>query len=542
MCSSAFIPPVPFSSTCWPCGVSSRLRHARPLLSFSRVPHHQRYAVILGSADSPMPSQPMDPMDDAEGGSGLSVSTAVSSAATLNSALADAASRSLANLSPGEPPHLAVIYVSVRYSVSNVGPTGRHSMDLVVPRLRALLPTLKAVIGCTTDGVMGAGRTGDTVEIENAPAVSLTLMRLPGITVTPFHVMPDDLPSLDAKQDKWYGAVGRPDASPVGSPAFLVFSDPTFASRGELDRFLSGVEYAYPGSCVTGALASAGTTYAKGHLFCTLPRDVLSPKATSLRDSGLVGVALTGDVQLDCLVSPGCRPVGPELEVRKVDGPNTILELELVGRPSSCLPATSQLKSILSYATPAEQRLIQDHLHVGVFIDRLAPPEDSVIIRDVIGIDLYGGSISVACDIRVGQRVRFYVMEVEAALEALDKTMQRYKRVELANSLVGYSNPPFGAMVFADVARGRGTFREPLMETRILTSFAAGVPVAGAFSGGQIGPSYANSGPEGKGGPSIMHTAANLITLMRRRSGLSPSESVDSPSTSSADVDKTGED
>lgn len=486
-------------------------------------------------------SKPKEP-EESQPEPDVSVSTAVSSASTLNAALADAASRSLANLSPGGPPHLAIIFVSARYSVSNVGPTGRHSMDLVVPRLRALIPELKAVFGCTTDGVMGAAPTGDLVEIENTPAVSLTLMRLPGISVTPFHVMPDDLPSLDAQQDAWHTVVGRPNAPSDKAPAFIIFSDPTFAMRGELDHFLSGVEYAYPGACIAGALASAGATFAKGHMFCTLPRDILSAEATSLRDSGLVGIALTGNVQLDCLVSSGCRPIGPELEVRSVQNSNTILEMEVVGKPSSCLPATGQLKSVISYATPAERRLLQDHLHIGISIDRPGGSDENMLIRDVIGVDLYGGSITVAHDVRAGQRVRFFILEAEAALMALDQTMQKYKRVELANSLVGYSNPPFGAIVFADVARGRGTFREPFMETRNLASFAPGVPVSGAFSGGQIGPNLNTNNPEGNPtGPAILHTAANLITLIRRRSGMSSSEALDSPSVSSSDVENPTE-
>lgn len=410
-------------------------------------------------------------------------------------------------------------------------------MDLVVPRLRALIPTLKAVVGCTSDGVIGAAPTGDTVEIEKSPAVSLTLMRLPRITVSPFHVMPDDMPSLDARQDAWCNTVGAPDQS--AGPAFMLFADPTFADRGDLDRFLSGLEYAYPGSSVVGALASAGAAFPTGHMFCTLPRDVLSPEATSLHDSGLVGVVFSGDVQMDCLVSQGCRPVGPEFEVRKVGAGNVILEMELVGRPSSCLPATGQLQSVISYATASERAMLEESLHIGVSVDEYGSAEDNYRIRHVVNVDLYSGGIAVAHDVRMGQHVRFYVLEVETALKTLDQTMQKYKRVELANSLVGYSNPPFGAFVFADVDRGRKLFKEPAMETRELTTVACGVPVCGCFSAGQIGP--CRTGPGEGAGPGITHKAANLIALVRRRSGMSPVNPVDSPTTSQADEDDGGE-
>lgn len=475
------------------------------------------------SSTSPSPQSPGgETAEDAQQGSthsDIAVSTAVSSAATLNTALADAVSRCLANLAAGGSPDLAIIFISVRYSVMNVGQSGRHSMDLVVPRLRALIPTLKGVVGCTSDGVIGAGPTGDIVEVENSPSVSLTLMRLPGITITPFHVMPDDLPSPDARQDAWHTLINRTGPK-LSDPSFMIFSDPTFADRGGLDRFLTGLQYAYPDSPAVGALASAGAAFPTGHMFCTLPRDVLSPEATSLRDSGLVGLAFSGDVHLDCLVSHGCRSIGPEFEIRKVTNGNVVLEMELVGRPSSCLPATGQLKSIISYATASEKEFMDRRLHVGISKDEYGRAEDNYQIRHVIGVDLYDGGITVANPVRVGQRMRFFILDEQMAQETLDKTMQRYKRVELANSVVGYSKPPFAAMVFVDVARGRALFNQPAMETKNLTDFAHGVPVSGCFTGGQIGP--ARTVEERGAGGSMLHMAANLIALVRRRSGLLP--------------------
>lgn len=506
--------------------------------AFSTSPSLSSESDQTASSPPPPQSQPSQPIEN-----DISVSTAVSSAPTLNEALAEAASRSLANLSRGGPPNLAILYVSVRYSVSNtVGPSGRHSIDLVVPRLRGLIPTLTAVLGCTVDGVIGSNHLDETVEVEHAPAISLTLLRLPRITITPFHIMPDDLPSLDALQHAWHAAIlGAHKAnsnkrnSNIDKPtAFLVFSDPTFASRGELDRFLEGVEYAYPGSSVAGALASAAATFANGHMICTLPRDVLGAEAaTSLHDSGLVGVALSGDIELDCLLSPGCRAIGPEFEVRKVGSQtstaNTILELEIAGRPSTCLPASGQLKSIISYATPAEKSLLQDRLYIGVSVDddlmgadiNNNNCNDNMLIRHVINVDMAGGGITFAVlDVRAGQRVRFFILERETAAATLNTTMQKYKRVELANNLVGYSNPPFGAMVFADVARGQGAFGEHSMETKHLGSVAKGVPVGGAFSGGQIGP-LGSGKVDGGGRAAVLHIAANLVALMRRRSGMS---------------------
>lgn len=377
----------------------------------------------------------------------------------------------------------------------------------------------------------------ETVEVEDVPGISLTLARLPGIAVKTFHVMPDDLPSLDASQAAWRDIVGRPGVGSddgIAVPSFIVLSDPTFAERGELNRFLSGLEFAYPGSCVVGSLASTAAALPQGHLLCTLPRDVLSPQSSSLRDSGVVGISLVGDVQMDCLVSEGCRAIGPVFEVRRVGSGNVLLEMELVGRPSSLLSAVGHLKSLVTYATPQEKRLMQSELFVGVLMEGVEGEGERYIIRHVIGLDMNGGGIAVGQPIRAGQRVKFFIKERESAKINLDATIQKYKRIELANSLVGYSNPPFGAMIFVDAGRGRSLFREPVMETRNLSSFAPGVPVVGFFGGGQIGPCKTQE--DELNTPSVLHSAANLIALVRRRSGLSPVEPVDSPSTSAVDL------
>lgn len=483
-------------------------------------------------------SQPNDPSPSAASAPTIAFSTAASSGTLLGEALMEATSRALANLSPGGPPTLAIVFVSAFYTVSNIGPTARDSMHLVVPKLRALVPQLAAVIGCTAAGVIGHGSTGDIAEVEGVPGVSVTLARLPGIHVKTFHVMPDDIPSSDASQHEWQSLVGNPHVSnPAYPPAFMILSDTGFAEKGELDRFLSGLEFAYPGSSVVGSLASTAAGIAQGHLYCTLPRDVLSADSTSMRDSGLVGISLTGDVQLDCLVSSGCRPIGPVFEVRKVTDGNVIMEMELVGRPSTSLSAVGHLKSVISYATAEERRLMQHELLVGIAVDSIGGAgggSEDYLTRHVVGTDMVAGGITITTRIRPGQRIRFYIKEMEAAQRALDTTMQKYKRVELANSLVGYSNPPFGAMVFVDSGRGRSLFREPLMETRNITSFAPGVPVAGFFGGGQVGP--CKSGEDGFHTPSVLHIGANLIALVRRRSGMTPADPVDSSTTSSSDL------
>lgn len=471
------------------------------------------------------------------------ISTAVSSAPTLSEALADAASRSLSKLSAGGPPHLAVVHVSARYAASSsVGSSGRHSIDTVVPRLRGLLPSRTHIVGCTVDGVIGTDASMKTVEIERAPAISITLLRLPDVKLTPFHITIDELPSPDDLQGAWHSAVFgagyKSKAKAINDArAFLIFSDPAASSRGELDRVLEGFDYAFPNAVVVGGLASAATTFADGHMICTLPKDILNLKdATGLHDSGIVGIALSGDVELDCLVSQGCRRIGAEFEVKQIDnlarssssGSTNITQLQPTNRTKNAYasPATDELQAIISYATSNEKRLLQNHLYLGVLND---DDGDSVVIKNVINVDFVDGVISVAAnDIRLGQRVAFYVLENESMLHNLDENARKYKRGELTHSLVGYSNPPFGAVVVADVARTRDARFIPKenMETRFIADVAQGLPIGGAFMSGQIAPRD-GYGQQKRTSRSVLHTAANLVVLWRRRNDIDPSSSRD---------------
>ena len=54
------------------------------------------------------------------------------------------------------------------------------------------------IMGCSGGGIIGNGR-----EVEQEPAISLTVASLPGVEINGFHIEGDDLPDLDAGPDKW---------------------------------------------------------------------------------------------------------------------------------------------------------------------------------------------------------------------------------------------------------------------------------------------------------------------------------------------------
>lgn len=518
MATTAFAAAVP-AVTCTPCAPHVSLRVRRCALRRTRAP-------VRACIEPPQPppertAAPLDAETGAQTENVPRMSSAASSHASLREALADAASRALASLN-GEP-DVAIVFISARYGVPQVGPRGRESLGAVVPRLRALLPRLKAVIGCSVDGVVGGGE-----EYEAAPAVSLALLSLPAIRVRAFHVMPDDMPGELATTARWRSVLGLADAA--ADTSFLVLSDAAFAERGDLNRLLAGAHASAIGARAAGCVASAGAAHAGGSLLCTLPRDVLDPSSSALRDSGAVVLALEGDVELQPLVASCMRAVGPVFTA--CGGVYDCLpDLHVVGRPNTRRSVVDHLRSVLEYATPEERRLILSDVYVGV-ADPDAAADGSYVMRRVSCVDMDAGVVTTRAVAREGQSVRFFVRDVDAAQQALEQVLQRYKRAELAKSLVGYANAPFAALVFSDPSRGSALYRAPGVETALIANFVPAVPIAGCFSRAQIAPARpVDSAPATTpvdAGRSVVHHAASVIVLLRRRSGIDPLSPSDS--------------
>src|SRR5207244_3505046 len=107
------------------------------------------------------------------------------------------------------------------------------------------------LIGCGGSGIVGMNQQGEAQELEEEPALSLSLAHLPEVDVHAFHISADNLPDLDSSPDAWVELVGVP---PQKQPQFILLADPLFAGVNDL---LQGLDFAYPGSIKVGGLASA---------------------------------------------------------------------------------------------------------------------------------------------------------------------------------------------------------------------------------------------------------------------------------------------
>lgn len=334
----------------------------------------------------------------------------------------------------GESADLAVLFVTPDRAPAAVE-VAEAAHDVLAPG---------ALLGCTGQGVVGGAR-----EIEEPPAVSAWVAHLPGTTVETFRVEAHQTP-------EGWAFTGLPADIPAEATALMLGDPFTFPAETLLERLNEG----RPGVEVIGGMASGGARPGDHLLFCD--KEVVN--------GGAVGALIRGRIKVRALVSQGCRPVGSPTVVTKADR-NVIIELG--GRPPF-----DRLRETFATASPEERALMQEGLQVGLVIDEykdeFAPGD--FLIRNVIGRDPESGAIAVGDFVEVGNTIQFHVRDARSADEELRKML----------ALVDVK--PAGALLFTCNGRGSRLFGEPDHDAHVVQQHLGGVPLAGFFCAGELGP------------------------------------------------------
>ncbi|MBN2448022.1 MAG: FIST C-terminal domain-containing protein [Phycisphaerae bacterium] len=309
-----------------------------------------------------------------------------------------------------------------------------------------LLP--QASIGATSDGIIHG-----EMEYEHEPAVALWVARLPGCSLRSFHVSEEDIAGFDAP-NSLRDYIGVPADE---GPHFVLLGDPLTCGAGTL-RLLDQIAMAYPRPMALGGMASAGERPGQNQLL--FDGHVLR--------SGLVGVAVWGDLQLDMVVSQGCRPIGGHMVITKAER-NVIHELG--GRKP-----LAALTEILRGCRPRDFELVRKS-H-GLLVGRAVnEAESDFLIRNPIDIDYATGALAINDLVRVGQTVQFHVRDAESAAEELAAMLS-----------TGRHGPSAGALLFSCNGRGTRLFSDRHHDARAVAEECGRLPVAGMFCAGEIGP------------------------------------------------------
>jgi small ligand-binding sensory domain FIST len=334
-------------------------------------------------------------------------------------------------------PDLAVVFASAHF-----GPRADAVLDGVY---EAASP--QALIGCVAEAVVGTG-----TEVESEPAVSVWLAHL-GAGIRTFH----------CEFHKGDGGGTFSGWPPDDAAAYLLIADPfSFPA----DQLLKQVNERTSGSAfIVGGLASGARTPGETRLF--LDREVM--------ESGAVGAALSGNVEVLALVSQGCRPIGRPFTVTRADG-NIILEL-------GGEPPTQRIQELYASLPQHDRELMAQGLLVGRVIDEYKTEFErgDFLVRGVIGADPNSGAIAVGETVGVGETIQFHIRDEASADEDLRATLK------VAKDRVG--NRKFaGGLLFTCNGRGSRMFSTPDHDASLLASELDAAPLAGFFCAGELGP------------------------------------------------------
>ncbi len=323
-----------------------------------------------------------------------------------------------------------------------------------VPAAEAIAGRLKRRLGpgCLIGG-SAHGIVSSSHEIETGPALSAIAARLPGVGVHPFVLVNSGWAA--AVEDPVEFARHAPHAA--GATLVLLLGDPFSL---DIERVLAGFNRHAPGVRIVGGMTSAGVS---PHSNALLLNDWVAHE-------GGVAVALDGALRADVVVSQGCRPIGPPLEVT---GAEQHLVLELDGQP-----ALERAEQVLRALPGSEQSRLKGGLYVGRPARGDASGRGDYLIRNLLGADRDRGVLAVADRLRVREKIRLHVRDAETAREDL----------ELLLSPQAFDSAAGAALLFACNGRGRGLYGTPDGDIGPLQRALGEVPAAGMFCAGEIGP------------------------------------------------------
>jgi small ligand-binding sensory domain FIST len=387
----------------------------------------------------------------------------VSEQQSLAAAAHEASSRLREELG-GTPPDLVIAFVSDHH---------RTGYGDLAPILEAELGG-GLLLGCTARSVIGGGR-----EIEGSPALSLTAAALPGVELTPFHLDVEQLPEVHAPREAWSRACGLHDG---GDAHFLLLADPF---SFDVEHLIRGLDAAFPGGKKLGGVASGGLT----------PGDNALYLRQRVHRAGLVGVALSGDIELDTIVAQGCRPIGLPMFVTRCRD-NVLQELD--GRP-----ALEVLQELYGSLSAEDQELCRGSLFLGIEMKEAQGEylQGDFLIRNLLGSDGDDGSLTVGAMLRNLQVVQFHLRDARTSAEDLERRLSRYGSERHAATARG-------AVLFSCLGRGAHLYGRPNHDSEVLRRHLGDLPLGGFFCNGEIGPVQ---------GTTFLHGYTSAFGIFRER-------------------------
>ncbi len=377
----------------------------------------------------------------------MAFASALSTHPVTAQAVGEAAGQVLERLGPH--PDLALLFVT---------PPHAGALEDAAAAVRSVLEP-STLIGCAAVSVVGTAR-----EVESEPGVSLFAGRVGPVASL-------RLETVEGPEGP--AVVGWPSALPFEPSAVLLLADP-FSFPAEV--FHQDLSARHPGLPVIGGNASAAQGPGGNRM-------VIDGKVVQ---EGAVGALLGPGVEVQAVVSQGCRPIGQPYIVTKAER-NIVYELG--GEPA----LERLLRMARAGMSEEDVHLINQGLHLGQVIDERKAEfgRGDFLVRNVLGADQETGAIAVNDLVEVGGTVQFHVRDAATADE------------DLRQMLTGHDAD--GALLFTCNGRGVRPFGTPDHDAAVLDE-QVGAPTAGFFAAGEFGP---------VGGRNFVHGFTASIALFR---------------------------
>ena len=369
--------------------------------------------------------------------------SALSEQTPLSNAIEECVSRVNQQLD-GAAANLAVVFASFHY---------QEQFEDIPGLIRDQLDS-PLVLGCSGGGIIGNG-----LEVEQQPALSITVASLPNVTLKAFHLQADNLPDLDAGPQTWEDLV---QVVKSDEPQFILLADPySFPAQ----NLILGLDFAFDQSAKIGGLASGAQQQGQNALFLE----------DQVYRSGAVGVAMSGNVVVDTVVAQGCRPIGKPMRI-------TQSQRNLLGGLDG-RPPVEVLRELFEGLNERDRGLMRTSLFLGVVMDGFIdePRQGDFLIRNVMGMDDRAGVLSIGEVLKEGQLVQFHLRDAETSAEDLIAVLDRYAGENRENQAQG-------ALLFSCLGRGQYLYGKSNHDTEVFQNKLGSVPMGGFFCNGEIGP------------------------------------------------------
>jgi small ligand-binding sensory domain FIST len=313
----------------------------------------------------------------------------------------------------------------------------------------------REVAGCSSMGVI-AGET----EIESGHALAVLVFggNENEIRATRFFV-----PTLRGRAAGVAADVAAAVRPQLDKTNLLILFADTYNFEAEATLEALGAEL--PGVTIAGGGASEDGSIGETFVFCG---DTISSNAVS-------GMLLSGDFELTIANTIACGLIGA---AHRVTAARDNILIELDGRPAyevfaeAAGPLTADLRRALTYVFVA----------IPAYENAPTIERGQFVVRNIVGASEEHGVIAVAFQPKVGDTLGFVLRDAERSRQDLKATLD-----DLNDRLDPQAPPAFG-LYFDCVSRGAGLYNIPGHDSAYIRRALGPVPIAGFFTGFEIGP------------------------------------------------------